>query len=206
MRTTFPALLLGHATSRPRGAALREKEFGIWQTLDWGDLAALVRALACGLAEAGLTRGAHLVVVGENRPRLSAAMLAAQSLGAIPVPLYQDAVAAELLFPIVNAEVAFAIVEDQEQVDKMLELRGRRARSSRASGSTTHAGLRHYQAPGLSSIDALDRASGRAFAKPPVPASSPPRSPAASPTTSRRCSSRRAPPATRRASSTATRR
>ncbi|MGS0758982.1 AMP-binding protein, partial [Roseateles sp. GG27B] len=76
-----------------------------------------------GLAQAGLRRGDHLVVVGENRPRLSAVMLAAQSLGAIPVPLYQDAVAAEFVFPINNAEIAFAVVEDQEQVDKMLELR-----------------------------------------------------------------------------------
>ncbi|MFX8223245.1 AMP-binding protein, partial [Acinetobacter baumannii] len=79
--------------------------------------------LALGLAAAGLRRGEHLVVVGENRPRLYASMLAAQALGAIPVPLYQDAVAAEFVFPLNNAEVAFAVVEDQEQVDKLLELR-----------------------------------------------------------------------------------
>jgi long-chain acyl-CoA synthetase len=64
-----------------------------------------------------------MVVVGANRPRLYATMLAAQSLGAIPVPLYQDAVAAECVFPINNAEVRFAVVEDQEQVDKLLEIR-----------------------------------------------------------------------------------
>jgi long-chain acyl-CoA synthetase len=64
-----------------------------------------------------------MIVVGSNRPRLYATMLAAQSLGAIPVPLYQDAVANECVFPINNAEVRFAVVEDQEQVDKMLEVR-----------------------------------------------------------------------------------
>src|SRR6185369_13477216 len=99
------------------------KEYGIWQTLTWQQLATLVQALSAGLALAGLKRGEHIVVVGENRPRLYASMLAAQSLGAIPVPLYQDAAAAEFVFPLNNAEVAFAIVEDQEQVDKMLELR-----------------------------------------------------------------------------------
>src|SRR5918993_2713747 len=79
--------------------------------------------MACGLAEAGLERGQHLVVVGANRPRLYATMLAAQALGAIPVPLYQDAAAAECVFPINNAEVRFAFAEDQEQVDKLLEAR-----------------------------------------------------------------------------------
>ncbi len=160
MQTTFPHLLLEHAAKRPNAAALREKEFGIWQTLGWRDLAALVRAMACGLAEAGLTRGQHLVVVGENRPRLYAAMLAAQSLGAIPVPLYQDAVAAEFVFPIANAEVAFAIVEDQEQVDKMLEVRESCPGLARIWFDDPR-GLRHYEAAGLAPLDALLEA-GRA--------------------------------------------
>jgi long-chain acyl-CoA synthetase len=160
VQTTFPHLLLEHAAKRPNAAALREKEFGIWQTLGWRDLAALVRAMACGLAEAGLTRGQHLVVVGENRPRLYAAMLAAQSLGAIPVPLYQDAVAAEFVFPIANAEVAFAIVEDQEQVDKMLEVRESCPGLARIWFDDPR-GLRHYEAPGLAPLDALLEA-GRA--------------------------------------------
>jgi long-chain acyl-CoA synthetase len=160
VQTTFPHLLLEHAAKRPNAAALREKEFGIWQTLGWRDLAALVRAMACGLAEAGLTRGQHLVVVGENRPRLYAAMLAAQSLGAIPVPLYQDAVAAEFVFPIANAEVAFAIVEDQEQVDKMLEVRESCPGLARIWFDDPR-GLRHYEAAGLAPLDALLEA-GRA--------------------------------------------
>ena len=117
MQTTFPKLLLKHATERAQGSAMREKEYGIWQAITWGALAQLVEQLACGLHQAGLARGEHMVVVGANRPRLYATMLAAQSLGAIPIPLYQDAVAAECVFPINNADVRFAVVEDQEQVD-----------------------------------------------------------------------------------------
>ena len=158
---TFPSLLHDHAGRRPHAPALREKQFGIWQTLDWQGLAALVRAMACGLAGAGLARGQHLVVVGENRPRLYAAMLAAQSLGAVPVPLYQDAVAAEFVFPIANADVAFAIVEDQEQVDKMLEVRATCPALAHIWFDDPR-GLRHYDEPGLGSLDALID-SGRAW-------------------------------------------
>ncbi len=161
VQTTFPRLLLEHAAARPAAPALREKEFGIWQTLSWRALLELVQALAGGLAEAGLKRGEHLVVVGENRPRLYASMLAAQALGAIPVPLYQDAVAAEFVFPLANADVAFAIVEDQEQVDKLLEVRGQCPSLARIWFDNPR-GLRHYGEPGLAALDALVE-SGRAF-------------------------------------------
>jgi long-chain acyl-CoA synthetase len=160
-QTTFTRLLLEHAQARPDAAALREKEFGIWQTTTWRALAVLVRELACGLAEAGLQRGQHLVVVGENRPRLYAAMLAAQSLGAVPVPLYQDSGATEYVFPMVNAEVAFVIVEDQEQVDKMLEVRGRCPALARIWYDDPR-GLRDYREPGLAPLDGLIEA-GRAW-------------------------------------------
>ena len=161
MPTTFTRLMLAHAAQRPDAAALREKDYGIWQTLSWRALATLVRELACGLADAGLQRGQHLVVIGENRPRLYAAMLAAQSLGAVPVPLYQDAAATEYVFPISNAEVAFAIVEDQEQVDKLLEVREQCAQL-RSLWFDDPRGLRHYAEPGLAPLDALI-AAGRAF-------------------------------------------
>ncbi|MBS0447275.1 MAG: AMP-binding protein, partial [Proteobacteria bacterium] len=159
--TTFPRLMLAHAAARPAAPALREKAYGIWQTLDWQALAELVRALARGLADAGLARGQHLVVVGENRPRLHAALLAAQSLGAIAVPLYQDAVAAEFVFPLGHADVALAIVEDQEQVDKLLEIRAQCPLLAHIWYDDPR-GLRHYAAPGLAALDALiDR--GRAL-------------------------------------------
>jgi long-chain acyl-CoA synthetase len=158
--STFPRLMLGHAKQRPAAPALREKEYGIWQTTDWAALARLVRDLACGLAQAGLGRGTHVIVVGENRPRLSAVMLAAQSLGAVPVPLYQDAAAAEFAFPINNADVAFAVVEDQEQVDKLIELRAQCPTLARIWYDDPR-GLRNYSEPGLASLDALIEA-GRA--------------------------------------------
>jgi long-chain acyl-CoA synthetase len=142
---------------------MREKEYGIWQTISWQDMATMVANMACGLHQAGLKRGEHMVVVGSNRPRLYATMLAAQSLGAIPIPLYQDAAAAECVFPMTNAEVRLCVVEDQEQVDKMLEVR-------ETYTALTHIyyddprGLRKYDEPGLGSMDEL-LASGEAFAK-----------------------------------------
>jgi long-chain acyl-CoA synthetase len=152
--------MLDHAQARPQAPALREKEFGIWQTTTWRELADEVAALTCGMAEAGLSRGQHIVIVGDNRPRLYACMLAAQSLGAIPVPLYQDAVAAEMVFPINNAEVAFAVVEDQEQVDKLVEVREKCPQLARIWYDDPR-GLRKYDVAGLASLDALIE-SGRA--------------------------------------------
>ena len=163
MQTTFPQLLLSHAAQRPSAPAMREKEYGIWQTISWQDMATMVANMACGLHQAGLKRGEHMVVVGSNRPRLYATMLAAQSLGAIPIPLYQDAAAAECVFPMTNAEVRLCVVEDQEQVDKMLEVR-------ESYAALTHIyfddprGLRKYDEPGLGSVDEL-LAAGAEFAK-----------------------------------------
>jgi long-chain acyl-CoA synthetase len=154
METTFPRLLLQHAAQRPADPAIREKEYGIWQTHTWSAMAGLVEHLACGLHEAGLAAGDHMVVVGANRPRLYATMLAAQSLGAVPIPLYQDAVAAECVFPINNAEVRFAFAEDQEQVDKLLEIREQCPQLG-AIYFDDPRGLRKYDEPGLSSLDVL---------------------------------------------------
>ncbi len=154
---TFPRLMLEHAARRPQATALREKEYGIWQATSWATLATLVRHLACGLVASGLQRGMHLVVVGDNRPRLYATMLAAQSLGAIAVPLYQDAASSEYAFPLQNAEVAFAVVENQEQVDKLLELRPVCPQLQHIWFDDPR-GLRHYSEPGLASLDALIQA------------------------------------------------
>ncbi len=141
---------------------MREKEYGIWQALSWADLAALVEQLACGLHQAGLRRGEHMVVVGANRPRLYATMLAVQSLGAVPIPLYQDAAALECVFPINNADVRFAFAEDQEQVDKLLEIREQCPQLTHIYFDDPR-GLRNYEEPGLASLDELIGA-GAAFA------------------------------------------
>ncbi|UCH39382.1 MAG: AMP-binding protein [Gammaproteobacteria bacterium] len=122
---TFPKLLASHVQQRPTRDAMREKALGIWQSWTWAEAAAEIRALACGLATLGLRRGDKLAIIGDNRPRLYWGMTAAQALGAIPVPLYQDAVADEMAYVLDNADVKIALVEDQEQVDKMLEVRER---------------------------------------------------------------------------------
>jgi long-chain acyl-CoA synthetase len=163
METTFPQLLAQHAKDRPAAPAMREKEYGIWQTMTWAELARLVEHIACGLYQAGLVRGDHMVLVGGNRPRLYATMLAAQSLGAIPVPLYQDAVAAECVFPINNADVRFAFAEDQEQVDKLLEAREQCPQLAHIFFDDPR-GLRNYAENGLASLDSLIEA-GAAFAR-----------------------------------------
>jgi long-chain acyl-CoA synthetase len=161
METTFPRLLLQHAAQRPGDAAMREKEYGIWQARTWSQMAQLVEHIACGLHQAGLAAGEHMVVLGANRPRLYATMLAAQSLGAIPIPLYQDAVAGECVFPINNADVRFAFAEDQEQVDKLLEIRAQCPQVAAILYDDPR-GLRNYGDAGLQSLDALIEA-GAAF-------------------------------------------
>ena len=154
MQSTFPQLLLSHAATRGTATAMREKEFGIWQPLSWQALAQMVEHLACGLHQAGLKPGDHMVVVGANRPRLYATMLAVQALGAVPIPLYQDAAGAECVFPINNAEVRFAFAEDQEQVDKLLEIRSQCPQLAHIYFDEPR-GLRHYAEPGLQSLEDL---------------------------------------------------
>ena len=161
MQTTFPQLMMQHAAQRPQAAAMREKEYGIWQTLTWSGLASMVEHMAAGLHQAGLQRGAHMIVIGANRPRLYATMLAVQSLGAIPIPLYQDAAAPECVYPINNAEVAFAFAEDQEQVDKLLEIREQCPQLAHIYYDDPR-GLRNYDEPGLAAVDEL-LAAGKAF-------------------------------------------
>ena len=140
---TFPRLLFHHARTRPSAPAMREKNLGIWQTWTWSDVAERVRALACGLSALGFKRGDNLAIIGDNRPHLYMMMTAAQCLGGVPVPLYQDAVAAEMLFVLQDAGVRFAVVEDQEQVDKLLEIQDQ-------VGTLEHIvyddprGMRHY--------------------------------------------------------------
>ncbi len=119
---TFPAWIEHHAQVRGDKVAMREKDLGIWQTWTWRELAEQAEQLAAGLAELGVKDGQHVAVIGENRPRLYLAMMAAQMLGAVPVPLYQDAVAQEMLHVLLDASIRVAVVEDQEQVDKLLEV------------------------------------------------------------------------------------
>ena len=141
---TFPKLLASHVRQRPTRDAIREKDLGIWQSWTWAEAAAEIRALACGLARLGLQRGDKLAIIGDNRPRLYWGMTAAQALGAVPVPLYQDSVADEMAYVLDNADVRIALVEDQEQVDKLLEVRDRCPKLEHAIYDDDR-GLRHYE-------------------------------------------------------------
>ncbi len=160
---TFPRLLAYHASTRPRATAIREKDLGIWQSWTWQQMHQEVSEIAAGLLQAGFKRGQHLAIIGENRPRLYFTMTAVQCLGAIPVPMYEDAAAAEMAFVFDNAEIRFAVVEDQEQVDKVLEIREKVPHLKQIFYDDTR-GLRNYQQPGLQSYEAL-RASGQQLLK-----------------------------------------
>ena len=156
---TFPRLLAHHARTRPRATAIREKDLGIWQSWTWQQMQQEVTEVAAGLLQAGFKRGQHLAIIGENRPRLYFTMTAVQCLGGIPVPMYEDATAAEMAFVFDNAEIHFAVVEDQEQVDKVLEIREKVPHLQQIFYDDAR-GLRHYQQPGLQSYEAL-RAGGQ---------------------------------------------
>ena len=149
---TFPRLLHEHARARQADPATREKYLGIWQTWSWREVAEHVRAMACGLAAQGFRRGMHLAIIGDNRPRLYWSMLAAQAVGGVPVPMYQDAPAADFVYVLNDAEIAFAIVEDQEQVDKMLEAKPHVASLANLYYDDPR-GLSAYA--GVTSVDAL---------------------------------------------------
>ena len=154
MKSTFPHLLLQHAAQRPEAAALREKEYGIWQTWSWQRAATEVRHMACGLLSLGFARGQNLALISDNRPHLYMGFVAVQSVGGVPIPLYQDAVAAEMTFVIQDADIAFAFAENQEQVDKLLEVR-ETVPGIRHIIYDDPRGLRHYDQPGLISMEQL---------------------------------------------------
>jgi long-chain acyl-CoA synthetase len=158
---TFPRLLQLHAQRRPGATAIREKDLGIWQGWSWIQVLAEVRQIAAGLHQAGFTRNEHLAIIGENRPRLYFTMIAVQCLGGVPVPMYQDAVASEMAFVFDNAEIKFAVVEDQEQVDKLLEIRETVPHLKRIIYEDPR-GLRNYDQPGLASYEQV-RALGEQF-------------------------------------------
>ena len=158
---TFPKLLLDRTQQHPHKIAMREKDLGIWQACTWRQMYEEVRALACGLAAMGLARGDKVAIIGDNRPQLYWAMVAAQCLGAVPVPLYQDAVAEEMQFVLEHAETRFAVVEEQEQVDKLLAVQARCPKLEAIIYDDPR-GLRHYRSPCLQALAAVQE-QGRRF-------------------------------------------
>ena len=120
---SIPALLARNAREFGDKAAYREKEFGIWQSWTWVEAVKQVEALALGLLSLGAQKGDHVAIAGRNRPYLYWAMLAAQSIGAVPVPIYQDAVGDEIAYVLDHCNARFIVAGDQEQVDKILDIR-----------------------------------------------------------------------------------
>ena len=159
---TFPKLLALNARRFADRHAAREKEYGIWQSWTWSELKTEIEGLACGLAALGFERGDKLAVIGRNRPRLYGSMCAAQALGGVPVPMYQDSVAKELQFVVDHAGARFAIAEDQEQVDKLLEIKDQ-CPSLEVILYDDPRGMRHYDQDFLHSYGSVQER-GRAFA------------------------------------------
>jgi long-chain acyl-CoA synthetase len=122
---TFPKLLMRNARLFGARPSMRHKDLGVWQTWTWGEVLEIVRAYAVGLHRLGIRRGETVAIVGSNRPKLYWSVMAAQTLGAIPVPVYADAVANELSFVLAHADARFALVEDQEQIDKIQSVKDR---------------------------------------------------------------------------------
>jgi long-chain acyl-CoA synthetase len=160
---TLPKLALDNSQRLAATVAIREKEFGIWQAHTWKDYVDHVRRIALGLASFGFRRGDKLAVIGDNRPQLYWTMVAAQALGGVPVPIYQDGIAAEMHYVIDHSESRMIICEDQEQVDKILEMKDKLPLVEVIVYDDPK-GMRHYDHPWLVSLDQV-QARGVDFAR-----------------------------------------
>jgi long-chain acyl-CoA synthetase len=159
--TTLPRLLLRNARDLRNRPAIREKDRGIWQTWSWSQYHDEVRDFALGLMALGFKRGERLSVIGDNRPRLYWAQVAAQCLGGVPVPVFQDSIAKELAFVWNHAECAVIVAEDQEQVDKVLALRDQLP-NLRLAVYDDPRGMLHYKHEWLRSYQSIQEL-GREF-------------------------------------------
>ncbi|MGH8056719.1 MAG: AMP-binding protein, partial [Candidatus Entotheonellia bacterium] len=149
---TLPKLLLANAQrSGSQKAAIREKQYGIWQSYSWSQYLAQVKDFATGLANLDIQPGDKVAIIGDNRPQLYWALVAAQALGGIPVPLYQDAIASEIHFILQHSDARVVVAEDQEQVDKILEMKDRLPEVEYVIYDDP-TGMRHYAYPFLMSF------------------------------------------------------
>jgi long-chain acyl-CoA synthetase len=122
MEETLPQLLVDNARRFGSRVALREKEFGIWQVTTWEQFLERVRNFSLGLVSMGLKPQGKVAILGDNRPEWIIAELAAQAAGAISMGLYQDSIAAEVQYLVDFSDASIIVAEDQEQVDKILEV------------------------------------------------------------------------------------
>ncbi len=162
-RDTFPKLIRDNATRMSRRVAIREKDYGIWQASTWRDYLEQARLIALGLASLGFARGDKTAVIGDNRPELYWAVAATQALGGVPVPIYQDSIEKEMAYIVDHAEARFAVVEDQEQVDKLVQIKRACPRLEYVIYDDPR-GMRAYTDSFLMSLEQL-RELGRKFAQ-----------------------------------------
>jgi len=153
---TLPNLLMRNVARHPDKPAYREKEFGIWQSWTWAQAAHEIESFACGLADLGLGVGDSVAIIGRNRPAMYWAMIAVQMCGAIPVPLYQDAVAEEMVYVLDNSHARFVIAGDQEQIDKIHEVQDQIPRVEKMIYHDPR-GMRKYDADNLFSMAEIQR-------------------------------------------------
>ena len=154
-RDTFPKLIRANAQRFPDKVAIREKDYGIWQSHTWREYYEQGRLMALGLASLGFARGDKVAIIGDNRPQLYWAVMAAQALGGVPVPIYQDSIEKETEYILDHAEARFAVVEDQEQVDKLLHVKERCPRLEHVIYDDPR-GMRAYSEPFLMSLAELE--------------------------------------------------
>ena len=160
---SVPALLARNVARFGNRPAYREKEFGIWQSWTWAEAADEIRALALGLLALGLKPGDHMAIIGRNRPAHYWGMIAAQMCGAVPVPLYQDAVAEEMAYVLEHCGARFVLCGDQEQVDKVLEV-GQTVQGIEQIVYTDKRGMRKYDHSSMNALADV-QAEGRAAAQ-----------------------------------------
>ena len=145
---TLPQYLLKQAQEHPQDVAMREKQKGIWQEWTWAQYLSEVKDLALGLVALGFATGDKLAILSDNRPQVYWTMVAVQVAGGMPVPLYQDSISRELQYVIDHADATMVLAEDQEQVDKVLEIRGSLPQVRRIIYDDPK-GMRHYTDPAL---------------------------------------------------------
>ncbi len=163
---TFPKLLVHNAANWPNEVAMREKEFGIWNEFTWSDYLARVREIALGLSSLGVRRGEVVALIGKNRPEMVWSEVAAHAIGGMTLAIYHDAMGDEVAYLAQYAEVRVVLAEDEEQVDKLLEI-------ADTSGTIEKIvyfdprGMRKYKDPRLVSWDELKAAAARLQAEDP---------------------------------------
>lgn len=140
---TLPQFLLRNARQRPQDIAMREKEKGIWQQWTWAQYLQEVKDLALGLVALGFAADDKLAILSDNRPQVYWTMVAVQAVRGMPVPLYQDSISRQLEYVVDHSDATIVLAENQEQVDKILEIRAKLPKLRKIIYDDPK-GLRHY--------------------------------------------------------------